>query len=74
MATWFKNWEYVVLSRVRKLSGLYLLEAIDLGQSFKPTEELQRYLHIVKMKEKRLYKLIQMRQAKLAKKRLLNQS
>ena len=28
-AKWFKNWEYVVLSRVRKLSGLYLLEAID---------------------------------------------
>jgi len=74
MAKWFKNWEYVVLSRVRKLAGLYLLEAIDPEQSFKPTEEFQRYLRIIKMKEKRLYKKIEMRKAKLAKKRQLNQS
>ena len=74
MAKWFKNWEYVVLSRVRKLEGLYLLEAIDPEQSFQPTEEFQRYLHIIKMKEKRLYKKIEMRKAKLAKKRQLNQS
>ena len=74
MATWFKNWEYVVLSRVRKLSGLFLLEAIDLQQSFKPTEELQRYLQIVKRKENHLYKRIKTRKAILAKKRLLNQS
>ena len=74
MAKWFKNWEYVVLSRVRKLSGLYLLEAIDSEASFKPTEELQRYLRIVKIKEKRLYNKIMMRQAKLAKKRLLKTS
>ena len=74
MAKWFKNWEYVVLSRVRKLEGLYLLEAIDPEQSFQPTEEFLRYLHIIKMKEKRLYKKIEMRKAKLAKKRQLNQS
>ena len=35
----FKNWEYVVLSRVRT-DGLYLFEAIDMTKSFKPLEEL----------------------------------
>ena len=38
MATWTKNWEYVVLSQVRSLDGLYLLEPIDLEKSFKPSE------------------------------------
>ena len=72
LAKWFKNWEYVVLSRVHTLS--YLLKAIDSEESFKPTEELQRYLRIVNIKEKRLYrKKIKIRQAKLAKRRLLNQ-
>ena len=35
----FKNWEYVVLSRVRTLDGLYLFEPIDMFKSFKPSEE-----------------------------------
>ena len=74
MAKWFKNWEYVVLSRVRRLSGLYLLEAIDLEASFKPTEELGQYLRIVKIEERPLYNKIKMRQSKLAKKRLLKTS
>ncbi len=29
LAAMFKNWEYVVLSRVLRLSGLYLVEPID---------------------------------------------
>ncbi len=33
----FKNWEYVVLSRVRTLSGLYLVEPIDMDKSFNPS-------------------------------------
>ena len=37
----FKNWEYVVLSRVRTLEGLYLFEPIDLEKSFKPSPELK---------------------------------
>ena len=41
----FKNWEYVVLSRVRTLSGLYLLEPIDMNESFKPSEEFTQFLH-----------------------------
>ena len=48
----FKNWEYVVLSRVRTLSGLYLFEPIDLKKSFKPTDELRRYLRRARYKEK----------------------
>ena len=34
----FKNWEYVVLSRVRTRDGLYLFEPIDMTKSFKPSE------------------------------------
>jgi hypothetical protein len=32
LATMFKNWEYVVLSHVRTLSGLYLVEPIDMDK------------------------------------------
>jgi hypothetical protein len=39
----FKNWEYVVLSHVRTLSGLYLVNAIDLEKSFKPSQQLKSY-------------------------------
>jgi hypothetical protein len=42
LATMFKNWEYVVLSRVRTLSGLYLVEPIDMDKSFKPSSELKK--------------------------------
>ena len=41
MATWNKNWEYVVLSQVHSLDGLCLLEPIDLEKSFKSSEELE---------------------------------
>ncbi len=41
LATMFKNWEYVVLSHVRTLSGLYLVEPIDMDKSFKPSSELK---------------------------------
>jgi hypothetical protein len=37
MATWSKNWEYVVLSRVLSLDRLYLLEPIDIEKSFEPS-------------------------------------
>jgi hypothetical protein len=30
LAAMFKNWEYVILSQVRTLSGLYLVEPIDM--------------------------------------------
>lgn len=38
----FKNWEYVVLSRVRVRSGLHLLNKIDADKSFNPTEYLKK--------------------------------
>jgi hypothetical protein len=44
LAAMFKNWEYVVLSRVRTLSGLYLVEPIDMDKSFKPSSELKKYI------------------------------
>lgn len=61
----FKNWEYVVLSRVRTIEGLYLFEPIDLEKSFKPSTEFQRYLRIAKSKEKQLLAKIKRLKAKL---------
>jgi hypothetical protein len=34
LAAMFKNWEYVVLSRVHTLSGIYLVEPIDMEKLF----------------------------------------
>ena len=48
----FKNWEYVVLSRVRTLDGLYLFEPIDLEKSFKPSKEYRSFLVRAKQQEK----------------------
>ena len=50
----FKNWEYVVLSRVRTLSGLYLVEPIDMDKSFNPSLQLRSYMEIA-MQKKRKY-------------------
>jgi hypothetical protein len=50
----FRNWEYVVLSHVRTLSGLYLVKPIDINMSFEPSDELKRYIEHTKEKEKML--------------------
>jgi hypothetical protein len=63
----FKNWEYVVLSRVRTIEGLYLFEPIDLEKSFKPSTEFQRYLRVAKSKEKQLLAKIKRLKANLVK-------
>ena len=44
LAAMFKNWEYVVLSRVRTLSGLYLVKPIDMDKSFQPSPQLASYM------------------------------
>lgn len=36
----FKNWVYVVLSRVTKLSGLYLTKPLDPSKEFLPDPDL----------------------------------
>ena len=48
----FKNWEYVVLSHVQTLAGLYLVEPIDIDiiKSFEPSDELKRYIKPAKEK------------------------
>ena len=51
LAIMFKNWEYVVLSRVRTLSGLYLVEPIDMDKLFKPSSELKKYIENARQKE-----------------------
>ncbi len=43
--------EYVVLSHVRTLSGLYLVKLIDINKSFQPSDELKRYIKHAKEKE-----------------------
>ncbi len=50
----FKNWEYVVLSRVRTLSGLYLIHPIDMEKSFNPSPELRSYIERAMQKEKEI--------------------
>ena len=47
----FKNWEYVVLSRVRTRNGLYLFEEIDMTKSFKPSPELAFFFDRAREKE-----------------------
>ena len=54
LAAMFKNWEYVVLSRVRTLSGLYLIKPIDMNKSFKPSKELMHYMENARNKEARM--------------------
>jgi hypothetical protein len=51
LATMFKNWEYVVLSCVRTLSELYLVEPIDMDKSFKPSSELKKYIENARQKK-----------------------
>ncbi len=50
----FKNWEYVIISRVCTLSQLYLVEPIDMGKLFKPSSELKKYIENARKKERSL--------------------
>ena len=54
LSVMFKNWEYVVLSRVRTLSGLYLVEPIDMDKSFNPSPQLKSYMERAMRKEKEI--------------------
>ena len=47
----FRNWECVILSHVQTLSGLYLVNPIDINKSFQPSDELKRYIKHAKEKE-----------------------
>ena len=49
LAAMFKNWEYVVLSRVRTLSGLYLVKPIDMDKSFQPYPQLAAYMDKIRI-------------------------
>ena len=40
----FKNWEHVVLSRVRTLGGLFLFEPIDMDCDFRPSQEFRDHI------------------------------
>jgi hypothetical protein len=51
LAAMFKNWEYVVLSCVCTLSGLYLVEPIDMYNLLKPSSELKKYIENARQKE-----------------------
>jgi len=48
----FKNWEYVILSQVRTLSGLYLVKSIEMDKSFQPSTQLASYMDNIRKFEK----------------------
>jgi hypothetical protein len=50
----FKNWEYVVISHVCTLSGLYFIEPMDMDKSFNPSLELRSYIEKARKKEKQM--------------------
>jgi len=52
LAAMFKNWEYVVLSRVQTLSGLYLVKPIDMDKSFQPSPQLTSYMDKIRKFER----------------------
>ncbi len=52
LAAMFKNWEYVVLSRVLTLSRLYLVKPIDMDKSFQPSPHLTSYMDKIRKFEK----------------------
>ncbi len=54
LAVMFKNWEDVVLSRVRTLSGLYLVKPIDMDKSFHPSPQLTSYMEKTRKFEKEM--------------------
>jgi hypothetical protein len=54
LAALFKNLEYVILSRVCTISGLYLVEPIDMEKLFKPSSELKKYIENASQKETNL--------------------
>ena len=54
--TGFKNWEYIVLSHARTLSGPYQVEPIDMNKSFKPSNEHKRYIEFARLQESNLLK------------------
>ena len=53
LAAMFKNWEYVVLSWVWTLSGLFLVKPIDMEKSCKQSEELRSYIDSAKKNRKK---------------------
>jgi hypothetical protein len=54
--TEFNNWEYVVIFCARTLSGPYLVEPINMNKSFKPSNELKRYVEFARLQESNLLK------------------
>ena len=63
----FENRVYVVLSRIRKLDGLYLLEPIDMKHSFQPLKELQPFFKQAHRKEENFLNKRERRLEKLKK-------
>ncbi len=53
-ASIFRNCEYVVLSRVQTLLGLYLVKPIDIDKSFEPSDKLKKYIKHANEKETNL--------------------
>ncbi len=50
----FPRFNGAILSRVRTLSGLYLVEPIDMDKSFNPSPQLKLYMERAMQKEKEI--------------------
>ena len=53
-ASMFRNWEYVVLSRVQTLSCLDLVKPIDIDKSFEPSDKPKKIHQTCKRKRNKL--------------------
>lgn len=56
----FRNWEYVMLSRVQTIKGLFFFQPIEMEQSYKPTEEQIQFMKQAEQTENTLFQSIQM--------------
>jgi hypothetical protein len=65
LAAMFENWEYVVLSCVRTLSGLYLMKQIDMDKSFQPSPQLTSYMDKIRKFKKNMLEKCQHAMSKI---------
>ena len=58
IVNWFysvKNWFYVVLSKVRTLSGLFLFKPLDFNKYYREDIKLKMHMKELQEKEKKLW-------------------
>jgi hypothetical protein len=54
-----ENWIYVALSRVKTLSGLFLLRPLNFGRNFAPSDILMREMRGLETKESETLQILE---------------